>query len=677
MSRAAATTTNLDLKQRVLTCLDRLADRDTLAQATAELDLIARSLSPETSLSPFLSCLLSVDSSYKSPVRVHSVRLISSLAASHGPHLSPHVPKILSSSLLRRLRDSDTAVRSACSDVSSSLARHVTSSPIKAILDPLLAALLAEQDYNVQIGAAVCLSAAIESSESVDASELRRTLPKMLKLAKSDGFRAKPALLALIGSVVATDGGGVVNGPGLMANVVSCAVELLSSDDWAARKAAAEVLEKVAVAVAQRHLVVEVKTMCLNALEKRKFDKVKIAREAMSRAIEAWKAVNEMYLEDPPLSHHKSSSSKDKSNGINSSPVSSDDQSFGFETPEPKKNWAKGRLSLSDSSTVTVSTSNSNGSGDSSSETPHLDKSLSKSRSSVSSLSDDSTVQTASGKKSSSHRIRKSHVRKPLDSKFDVWGAQDEDNIHVRDGFEQRKLDPVDYVKNSSGTVESSSQKTFNNSLYEDVGHNPVTRRFGSRVVTSQGFHDSQDIDGRTIDGNSEDIEDISVIRNQLIQIERQQANLMKLVQTFMGNSQSGINSLETRVSGLEKALDGISRNLAIQGCRIPNESARNLCCNIHGAELLSQKFWRKNETDRYATSNPCFSGTMHSAPQIDNNVEIGDMQVVTQSEFPRDANSSIRALGAKGTSLRRACSGGSLDGASPRSCNAPVVQRT
>lgn len=305
----------------------------------------------------------------------------------------------------------------------------------------------------------MCSSAAIDSSEAVDAAELRRTLPKMLTLARSDGFRAKPALLALIGSVVAADGGGVVNGPGMVASVVSCAVELLSHDDWAARKAAA-VLEQFAVEVGQRHLVVEVKTLCLNALEKRRFDKVKIAREAMNRALEAWKAVNEMSLEDSPLSHSKSSSSKDDNNGIYSSPESSDHQNFGFEPPELKKNRINSRSSLSDCSTVTGPPPTFHSSGDASSETPQLKKSMSNSRSSsVSSLSDDSTIavakkeslQIASRKKS---HLRKSDARKPLDWKV----AEDTPSTTSAGvGFEQRNSESVDMVENSSGVIGSST----------------------------------------------------------------------------------------------------------------------------------------------------------------------------------------------------------------------------
>ncbi|KAL8137710.1 hypothetical protein V2J09_003711 [Rumex salicifolius] len=680
-----------DLKQRVLTCLDRLGDRDTLAQATAELDLIARSLSPETSLSAFLSCLLSVDSSHRAAVRAHSLRLIASLAASHPLHLAPHLPKILSSSLLRRIRDPDSSVRSACSAASSSLARHVSSSPFRLILDPLLAALLVEQDINVQIGSAVCLSAAIESSEIVESGELRRVLPKMVKLAKSDGFRAKPALLGLIGSVVAADGGGVVNGPGLMGNVVSCATENLSSEDWAARKAAAEALEKVAVAVAQRELVAEVQRLCVNALENRRFDKVKIAREAMNRALEAWKEVNKS-SEDSP--------SKDTNDGICSPPLSRDHRQFSIETHQSKKKLIKSRSSLSDCSTVTGSSTVSKSLSYVGSETPQLKKTLFKSRSSMSSLSDDSSSTVAkktspqirSDRSSSSRPARKSDARKLSDWRVDIRVPQAPDSpssIHAEVGFEHKNSEVQHSGEYDSSDTRSSTKGEFIKRMYEEQVHKSSTKRFGSRVVPLQDVDYSDVVEvnckiAEEIDDNTAEIEDLSQITKQLIQIEKQQSNLMELLQTFMGASQSGINSLETRVSGLEKALGGISHDLAMQNGRMPNESAGNSCCMIPGAEFLSPKFWRRNEGGRFVASKPCYSGSMHSVPHKDINFVTGEMESVPHPDLTRnlirnfEVSSPTRIMGKTlyEVSHRRACNGGSLDGASPSTCSTPVVQR-
>ena len=64
-----------------------------------------------------------------------------------------------------------------------------------------------------------------------------------------------------------------------------------------------------------------------------------------------------------------------------------------------------------------------------------------------------------------------------------------------------------------------------------------------------------------------------------------------------MGNSESGMNSLETRVHGLEMALDEITRDLAFSSGRMSNrEPDVNTCC------ILSPNFWRRRDGGRYSS---------------------------------------------------------------------------
>lgn len=256
-----------DLKSRVITCLNRLSDRDTLTMATNELESIAKSL-PNDAFAPFLTCLSTTDSAEKSPVRRQCVRLISVLSAAHGDALSPHLSKMLSS-VLRRLRDPDSSVRSACVDAISSIASHVTRPSFTLISKPLIDSISREQDYNAQIGASLCLAAGIEASPEPEPSELKKILPRLLKLVKSESFKAKPALLSLIGSISSVGG---ASGKNLLNNLVPSVVEFLSNDDWAARKAAAETLGRLALA--ETDFLSEFKSSCLASLDSRRFDKV-------------------------------------------------------------------------------------------------------------------------------------------------------------------------------------------------------------------------------------------------------------------------------------------------------------------------------------------------------------------------------------------------------------------
>ncbi|KAL7091547.1 hypothetical protein ACP275_12G113000 [Erythranthe tilingii] len=313
-----------ELKTRVNCCLNKLSDRDTLSMAANELESIARGLDGDA-FAPFLNCLSSTDSSEKSPVRRHCVRLLSVLSAAHGDALSPHLSRMISA-VLRRLRDPDSSVRAACVDAVSSIATHVNSPPFAVLLKPLVDALFHEQDPNAQIGASLCVSAAVEAAPEPDAAELRKHLPRVLKLVRSDCTKAKPALLLLVGSIV---GAGCLKSKSLLSSVVSTAVEFLSSEDWAARKAAAEVLEKVALS--ERNLAPEFKDSCVAALESRRFDKVKLVRERMNQALDIWKDL-------PGISEDLPSPKDTRSRGNSPVVISGNNNNTGFfETPQPIK----------------------------------------------------------------------------------------------------------------------------------------------------------------------------------------------------------------------------------------------------------------------------------------------------------------------------------------------------
>lgn len=130
-------------------------------------------------------------------------------------------------------------------------------------------AITLEQDFNSQIGSALCLAAGIEAAPAPDVELLRKSLPRLGKLLKSEGFKAKAALLVLVGSVVGVGG---ASSRGVLDWLVPCVVEFLSVEDWAVRKASAEALGKVAVV--ERDFAAEYKDSCLNSLESRRFDKV-------------------------------------------------------------------------------------------------------------------------------------------------------------------------------------------------------------------------------------------------------------------------------------------------------------------------------------------------------------------------------------------------------------------
>ncbi|XP_021747776.1 TORTIFOLIA1-like protein 4 [Chenopodium quinoa] len=676
-----------ELRQKIFTSIDKLSDRATFTQASSELNYLAKSLSLDF-LPTFLSCILSIDSSLKSPVRVHCITLLSLLNQTHKHFLSPHLPKIIPF-LLRRLRDSDSSVRNACVSAVTAL------SPLNypPLLDATLGSISIEQDLNAQIGCCLCLKAAIDAGafEEKEVIELRkRVLPKAMKLLKGDGFKAKGALLGVIESVVGVKNGVVINngnnnGANLVGNVVGVAVEMLSSDDWMARKSAAELLLKMAVVV-DEDSAAEVKRFVVNSLDSRRFDKVKVTREIMNRALEAWR---EVPGGPEALSRSNSSISKESgTTGGGSPPIPRRCSYAGTETPKSKKAMAKCRSSLSDGPVATISPSMSPSTQESIGlETPQRKETLSKSRSS---LSDDSTVTDSSSVSKSSPDV----AFEAAQSKRNVSKGRSSLPLKANDkksslyqNAEPKKLSnwkvELAALAASSETVESDVSSNFVKQSFEGkVEKVPKVNAFkpGSRVAPFSEEDEPRrlDFDGggnEEVGESNADSEDLSLIRKQLLQIERQQSDMMVLIQRFMGNSQSGIDSLENRVSGLERALDEISHDLAVQSGRIANnDSAGSTCCP--STEFLSPKFWRRTEgrsssipKSSYSGSMPSRDGSLEAAPQMD-----GVKHHEQNEGFYRESWGSVKGIGQ--TAQRgRNCSPRSFDSASTAACFNSVVR--
>lgn len=447
-----------EFKHRVLTCLNKLSDRDTHSAAATELESIAKTLNHD-SISPFLSSISATDSSDKSPVRKQCVRLISTLSEAHGDALSSHLSKLLSA-VIRRLRDPDTAVRSACVAATGSIASHVTKPPFTSVAKPLVDALVTEQELNSQIGVALCLASAVDGAPDPEPVYLRRMLPRIEKLLKCDSFKAKSALLTLLASVI---GVGAASSPVIVRNLVNVLVEFVAkSEDWSARKAAAEALEKLAVV--ETDLLSEYKTPCLKTFEAKKFDKVKSVRETMTQMIEAWKAIPDLPEEvlTPPESQASSKGAEVASDGR-----------YPARTPQTS---SKRSVPKGGSSTTTTSRRVS------------LENNT---------------------KKTGPAMFRKLDRKKPNNPKLSITAAT-----------------PVSEDPNRLAKQETK-RALFNEIVDEETHESEYQNaRLSSTVV---GSNVTEDINNSHKDG-----EELSLIRNQLVQIETQQSNLVDLLQVII-----------------------------------------------------------------------------------------------------------------------------------------------
>ncbi|XP_062222069.1 TORTIFOLIA1-like protein 3 isoform X2 [Phragmites australis] len=541
------------LKQRVNRCLLKLSDRDTEAMAAAELEAIARALDPNE-LPAFVSAVSDARPTDKTPLRRHALRALALVAATHPRDVvAPLVPRILAAAL-RRVRDQDSSVRAALVDAARAAA--AASGSASAALRPLTDALLHEQDQCAQLAAALATAAAVEASVlTADlASYLQKLQPRLLKLLRSNAFKAKPALITLIGASAAMGGAAEVTAS------IPCLRDAIASDDWAARKAAAEAL--AALALEHTDLLMTYKSSCVTFFEARRFDKVKIVRESMNRMIQVWKEIpdveeDECSSAEPPASQSQCRSSLTGSASDGRYPAAS------LASNSVQSATRRSRLPVSRSPPPDVSPS-------------------------VTKTSSPSSIRN---KKLSPPSHRKVGQAKKCDYKVDIALALDATPIKV---VTEEKL-----LKGGNVRARLDARRTH---FQGSEGANKLTgSKAGSRVVPYEGGGNLEEIS--EVDGGSERFQSVhkderfSEIKTQLRQIENQQSSLLDLLQKFMGNSESGMNSLETRVHGLEMALDEITRDLAFSSGRMSNrEPDVNTCC------ILSPNFWRRRDGGRYSS---------------------------------------------------------------------------
>ncbi|KAI4374557.1 hypothetical protein MLD38_012538 [Melastoma candidum] len=542
------------LRQKTLASLTKLNDRDTFSLATSELhSLLLHSLDAAT-LPTFLSAFVSTLSSPSSSARKHILSLVSALSKSHPSLLSPHVSSLVPP-LSRLVRDSDSSVRSA---LPSAVASLPLASPehLDLLFRTFSESLFTEQDPHARVAAAACLAAVIEKSGArKDGGErLGKVLGKCEKAMRSKGWKGKVGAMTVVGSVIG--GARRKEAKGVVGSVMVC----LGSEDWAERKAAAEVLLKLV----DNESAGEFRKGCVAALEKRRFDKVKVVREAMNQALEAWKQVPEVISEISPHLRESSVASL-KENVID-----------GTGSGAPK------------------SSPSANPSG----------PPIRKRQSPLNQFTPPGCLseRRRNGCKSTSPALP---TKKPWKVEISV------SNTHQSKGGNEAKLKERDEniipVTKGNSSFEVSNPETrralYRKSSDENV-HQCFGLRSGSRLAPSLDEESPESavvgsISADYLHQSRGDCEDLSTIRNQLLQIEKQQSSLLDLLQKFMGSSQNGMRSLETRVHGLEMALDEISYDLAVTSGRMTNGrstlDAGASCCLLPG-DFLGTKFWRKPE---------------------------------------------------------------------------------
>ncbi|DBA81597.1 TPA: hypothetical protein ACH3X1_007364 [Trebouxia sp. C0004] len=305
-------------KDSMLATLSKLGERDTQQKAIDELRSMITALN-EDSLGVLVSCLCATGTEQKVLARKECIRALGLLASPICPVQAqylqqPFLGKVVNY-LKSRMKDPDNTVREAAGDALGQIAEHsygqhsvystgdiMSNSVLRAAHDTML-----EHKKEVQQAGAYALSKVVCHTQPLVPS-LWKTL---LKLLNSNMF---PGKATLIGAMARCDGDtwqprGLVQG-GLQAlqphlslligqlqtakSNSSGLVSALSNPDWPIRRAAADAIKALAIALgpdldspSQAALtsgVQSVSCRAAEALEKCRFDKVRPVREVVQEA---------------------------------------------------------------------------------------------------------------------------------------------------------------------------------------------------------------------------------------------------------------------------------------------------------------------------------------------------------------------------------------------------------
>ncbi|XVE50593.1 hypothetical protein DITRI_Ditri01bG0175500 [Diplodiscus trichospermus] len=559
----------VELKQRILTSISKLSDRDTYQIAVEDLEKIIQSLSPE-SLPMLLNCLFDSSNDPKPAVRKESLRLLSMLCNCHGELAASHLSKIISH-IVKRLRDADSGVKDACRDSIGALSGQYLKGEsgvtvVGLFVKPLFEA-MGEQNKGVQSGAATCMAKMVESAGDPPLSAFHKLCPRICKLLYNQNFMAKASLLPVVASL--SQVGAIA--PQSLEALLQSIHECLVTTDWATRKAAADALS--ALALHSSSLVADRAASTITVLEGCRFDRMKPVRDSMTEALQLWKKIAGKG-EDGAADDQKALSH----DGDNAQSAESSEKN-GFKNPNADD--YKTDPSAKDSSNNLSPTSDSASKGKYGSipdkavvilkkKAPALtDKELNPEffQKLETRGSGDLPVEVVVPRRylnSSNSKNEEESEPKDPDSRRSSNGVGNGqvDNFHASSSSKNRNTERGAAGMRDKWPEEMINGKDLRTRALDVDDRIDVNQRepSGSRLGFSK-------LDGQS-EGSISNKGNWLAIQRQLLQLERQQAHLMNMVQDFMGGSHDSMVTLDNRVRGLERIVEDMARDLSISSGR-------------------------------------------------------------------------------------------------------------
>ncbi|KAL5730853.1 hypothetical protein ACHQM5_003640 [Ranunculus cassubicifolius] len=557
----------IELKQRILSSISKLSDRDTHQIAVEDLENIISTISTD-GVSMFLNCLYDASNDPKPSVKKESLRLIALLCSSHGDSTSTHLTKIIAH-IVKRVKDSDSGVRDSCRDAIGGLSGlylkgggENLGSVVSLFVKPLFDA-MNEEKKAVQAGAAMCMARMVECAGDVPVVAFQKLCPRICKYLNSQQFLAKAALLSVIASLSQVGAIAPQSMPILMQSIHDC----LESSDWTTRKAAADTI--CALSSHASHLITEKASSTISVLEASRFDKVKPVRDSITDALQILKKIGEKESDDG----NKSEAAESIDNGKSEAPH------------DP----------ISDSHSDTKDTSNLS------------DKTVSVLKKKAPALSNKEVnpefFQKLETKGSGDFAVEVAVPnRHPNSSRNGEESSQNGANDGKHDSTD-RGRDFDDFSREKWTEARAFRRKDL--IVRDNDNHNTNI----NRVESTQREREQTNARIGNIEGSvTENKGNWIAIQRQLSQLERQQSHLMNMLQDFMGGSHNSMVTLENRVRGLERIIEDMQRDLVISSGRrgYPQVGSRGL----FGDSRFQREQPSWNSFSSYETSRTGITGT-------------------------------------------------------------------
>ncbi|KAL0834135.1 hypothetical protein Bca101_086024 [Brassica carinata] len=541
-----------ELKKKVVTALNKLADRDTHQRGVDELENTVEHLAPDK-ISCFLSCILDTDSEQKSAVRKECIRLMATLARFHHGLVAPYLAKMVSS-VVKRLKDQDSVVRDACIETMGVLASKMSCYEDESycvfvsLVKPLFEA-IGDQNKYVQSGAALCLARVVDSSPEAPVAIIQRMLTKTVKLLNSSHFIAKPAVIELNRSIILAGGATTKS---VLISAMSSFQDALKNKDWTTRKAASVALMEIA-ATGEKFLG-PLKASCISSLESCRFDKVKPVRDSIVLALQYWKGVPGSDSQEP----------SETVSSVRESYSGAQGDSELFSTSDSKSKDVTSNKYVTDLARKKVPFSARNA------PTRYNEKT-----------------------KQDNWRIEIAVSESPIVSKVNLHNEESEGSCITKTFAEAANTPEVTYeyipmedkadcyvtdAVNENDDIKSVTVSS--NSFLASGMVNPAitSKQFAAEETYSEGQQFSTKLKNRTstdstVTVSSSEINhdccaqisnEMASVRKQLSDIENKQSRLIDQLQVFSTGIMNNFSALQSKVLSLEYAVEGIAQNFAL-----------------------------------------------------------------------------------------------------------------